>query len=155
MKVIKLLLKLLPTQTVYAHCDIPCGIYDPYSAQVAAHTIVRMTSLIDESKDDLHKVTRMVVVKEKHALKVEEELVTLLADYFKDEHFQEYPELKELILKAIKMTGKVRQELSLEVANELLTSVQQIAEIFWKTRGLEPKRVSSGYPTGGEIVTHL
>ncbi|MBI2935802.1 MAG: hypothetical protein HYY31_03205, partial [Chloroflexi bacterium] len=30
--------RLAPARTAYAHCDIPCGIYDPHHAQMAAHT---------------------------------------------------------------------------------------------------------------------
>lgn len=154
MKSLDLLIKLLPSRLVYAHCDIPCGIYDPHQAQLAAHTVIRMTKLIGEAGQDIHKISRMTHVKEEHAKIVEEELETLWADYFKEEHFQEYPELKSLIEKTVKMTGKVRQEVDPEAANELLANVQKIAEIFWKTKKLEPVRIPSGYPTEGEIVSH-
>lgn len=148
------LIKLLPTRPVFAHCDIPCGIYDPHQAQMAAHTVIRMTNLITEAKDDVHKISRCTRVKEKHAKIVEEELETLWADYFKEEHLKEYPELNNLILKTVKLTGKVRQEINLEAAEELLKNVQEIAEIFWKTKGFEPVRIPSGYPTEGVIVSH-
>lgn len=148
------LLKFLSVKTVYAHCDIPCGIYDPHQAQMAAHTTIRMVNLINEAKDDLHKISRMTHVKEKHASIVEEELGTLLVDYFKDEHFKEYPKLQDLILKTIKLTGKVKQEVNLEAAKELLVNTQEIAEIFWRTKGLESARIVSGYPTESEIVSH-
>ncbi len=154
MKVLDLLIKLLPAKIVYAHCDIPCGIYDPHNVQMAAHTIIRMTKLIQEAADDIHKIARMTAVKEEHAAIVEEEIVTLWADYFKEEHFNENPELKDLIEKIVKSTGKVRQEVNQEAAQELLDNVQKIAEIFWKTKGFEPIRISSGYPTEGEIVSH-
>ncbi len=165
MKLLNSLIKLLPSQPVYAHCDIPCGIYDPHNAQMAAHTIIRMTKLIseadkhekDENEDWIklkHDVSRMTTVKEEHGELCERELVTLWGDYFKEEHFKEYPDLNDLIFKTIKLTGKVRQELNLEAANELLANVQQVAEIFWKTKGLEPVRIPSGYPTEGEIVSH-
>ena len=154
MKVLDTLIKLLPTRTVYAHCDIPCGIYDPYPAQIAAHTIIRMTKLLQEAGSDAHKIARITHVKEEHGGKVEEEIETLWADYFKEEHLKEYPELSDLILKTIKLSGKVRQEINIEAANELLENVQKIAEIFWKTKGMEPVRIPSGYPTEGEIVSH-
>ena len=148
------LIKLLPTKPIFAHCDIPCGIYDPHQAQLAAHTVIRMTKLITEAGADMHKIARMTHVKEEHAGIVEEELETLWADYFKEEHFKQYPNLSDLILKTIKLTGKVRQEVNLEAANELLKNVQEIAEIFWKTKGMEPVRIKSGYSTEGEIVSH-
>jgi len=148
------LLKLLPSKPVFAHCDIPCGIYDPHNAQMAAHTIIRMTKMLDEAGSDTHKIARLTHVKEDHGALCEKELVTLWGDYFKEEHLKEYPELHDLIWKSIKLTGKVRQEINLEAANELLENVQKVAEIFWKTKGFEPIRIHSGYPTEGEIVYH-
>lgn len=154
MRFLDSLIKILPAKPVYAHCDIPCGIYDPHNMQMAAHTVIRMTNLIKEAGDDIHKISRMTAVKEKHAQICEEELETLWADYFKPEHFEAHPELGELSRKFFKLAGTVRQEVNPEAANELLTIVQQIAEIFWKTKKLEPVRIPSGYPTEGEIVSH-
>lgn len=151
---IQFLLKLLPTKPVYAHCDIPCGIYDPHLAQMAAHTVLRMTNLLNEEKEDMHKIARLTRVKEKHGEIIEEELGTLEVDYFKDEHFKEHSELQELLKKTAKLSVKVRQEVNLEAAQELLANVQKVAEIFWKTKGMEPVRIPSGYPTEGEIVSH-
>jgi nickel superoxide dismutase len=160
------LLKILPSKPVYAHCDIPCGIYDPYPAQIAAHTVTRMTSMIndlaassdnapfEERKKIIHDISRMTRVKEEHGQICEHELDTLLNDYFKEEHFEKFPELKDLITATIKLSAKARQTIDLEVCKELLENTQKIAEIFWKTKGLEPVRVPSGYPTEGEMVTH-
>ena len=147
-------IKLLPSKPVFAHCDIPCGIYDPHEAQLAAHTIIRMTNLINDASGDVHKIARCTRVKEEHAERVEKELETLWADYFKEEHLKDYPNLHDLIWKAIKLSGKVRQEVNPEAAGDLLKSVQEIAEIFWKTKGMESVRIPSGYPTEGEIVSH-
>ena len=164
MKLLDSLIKILPSKPVYAHCDIPCGIYDPYLAQMAAYTVIRMTKLVEEVKkeDDsdeskkkyISTLCRITKVKEEHGAIVEHELVTLWADYFKEEHLKNYPDLHDKIWKAIKLSAKARQNIDLEVAEELLKSVQEIAEIFWKTKGMEPVRVPSGYPTEGEIVTH-
>ena len=85
---------------------------------------------------------------------MEEEVGTLEVDYFKDEHFKEYPELADLLKKTAKLSVKVRQEINKELAQELLANTQQIAEIFWKTKSLEPVRIPSGYPTEGETVSH-
>lgn len=149
-----LLIKLLPTRVVFAHCDIPCGIYDPHEMQMAAHTIIRMVNLISEAKGDDNKVARMVNVKEKHADLCEKEIVTLWADYFREEHFKQHPGLLGLINDAIKLTSTVRQGVDLQAASELLAKTQQIAEIFWQTKGLKVVRIPSGYPTEGEIVSH-
>ncbi len=166
MKFVAKLIKLLPTRPIYAHCDIPCGIYDPHQAQLAAHTVIRMTKLIkeagqktekDEEEDWIklkHDISRMTQVKEEHGHMVEEEVETLWMDYFKDEHFKAYPELKDLLYETIKLSGTVRQNIDPESADKLLANTQKIAEIFWKTKGMEPVRIKSGYPTEGEIVSH-
>ena len=164
--ILQRLIKLLPSRPVLAHCDIPCGIYDPHQMQMAAHTIIRMVKLINEvtassenapigeRKQIIHKLARLTQVKEQHGEICEHEIVTLWADYFKEEHLKDYPELHDLIWKTIKLTGKVRQEINLEAANELLENTQKISEIFWKSEGMEPTRIPSGYPTEGEMVVH-
>lgn len=149
--------KLFTVKTAYAHCDIPCGIYDPHAVQVAAHTVIRMNQLlleierIDETKAE-HDIARLARVKEKHAEAVEEELGTLENDYFKEEHYKAYPELKELLARGVKLSIKVRQHIDMEAAQQLLETVMKIAEIFYKSKGLEPARVKAPYPTGLEIV---
>lgn len=163
MELIEKLVKILPAKPVFAHCDIPCGIYDPHHAQLAAHTIIRMTKLIqdlkkevgdEEEKAFVSQLSRLTRVKEEHGELCEEELVTLWGDYFKEEHLKDYPELHDLVWKSIKLSSKVRQEANMEAAQELLANVQKVAEIFWKTKNMEVIRIPSGYPTEGEIVSH-
>lgn len=153
MNTISFFAKILPTQVAYAHCDIPCGIYDPTPAQIAAHTVLRMTMLLSE-KTEVHDVARIVHVKEEHGEKVEEELGTLENDYFKPEHFDKFPELKGLILSTIKLSVETRQHVDEAKARELLEKVLLISEIFYKTKNVTPVRVKSLYPTEGEIVTY-
>lgn len=134
------LLTIIPSQPVYAHCDIPCGIYDVHEVQLAVHTVIRMVQMLEdleggdqipfeERRKVIMQISRMTTVKEEHARRVESELVTLWADYFKEEHLKDYPELHELIWKTLKLTGKVRQEINMEAAKELLENVQKVAEI--------------------------
>jgi len=158
---IKIISKILPTLTAYAHCDIPCGIYDPHNAQIAAHTVLRMTQLIDEigkmknpTAEDRSKFVRCVRVKEDHGELIEEELGTLENDYFKEEHYKKFPNLKKLIEKAVKLSIKTRQAIDMDGAQKMIDAIMQIAEIFYKTKNLIPVRISSGYPTEGEIVSH-
>ena len=159
MNLIRLFSYFLKEEHAFAHCDIPCGIYDPHQAQLAAHTIIRMTQLLLDVKqeDDLksdHAIARYVHVKEKHSNILEEELETLRSDYFKPEDFTKYKELEDLFSKILKASAKARQEIDMESAQEVLSGTQQIAEIFFKTKNVESVRVKSVYPTGGEIVTH-
>lgn len=146
--------KLLPAKPIYAHCDIPCGIYDPHEAQVAAHTVIRMTGLINEAGNDIHKISRLTKVKEDHAEKVKHEVRVIWGDYFKPEHLKEYPNLHDLVFEIMKLASKTKQNVDIEAANELLTKVQEFAEIFYKTKGVTPKRIKSIYPTEGEMVSY-
>lgn len=149
--------KILASQIAYAHCDIPCGIYDPHAAQVGAHTVIRMTQLLNKlnKKDQIkteHDITRITHVKEEHGEMVEKELGTLENDYFKEEHFSKYPELRKLIADAVKLSIKTRQSIDMASAEQLLETILKISEIFYKTKNLEPIRVKSPYPTEREIV---
>ncbi len=159
-KILNFLTKVLFLEKIaYAHCDIPCGIYDPYNAQRAAHTVIRMTQLLLELKRENetkaeHDVARLTHVKEDHSNLLEEELDTLRNDYFKEEHFKEYPNLHEVFVKTLKASAKARQTIDLQASEEALAGVQEIAEIFFKTKNVEPLRVKSVYPTEGEIVLH-
>lgn len=159
-----LLLRLFPSKIAYAHCDIPCGIYDPHQAQLAAHTVIRMTNLInnlkassseppfDERKKIISQISRYTRVKEEHAEIVKHEIRVLWGDYFKEEHLKEYPNLHSVVFKTMKLASKARQEINIDAANELLENVQQIAEIFWKTKNIKLAKIKSPYPSGGTIV---
>jgi nickel-type superoxide dismutase len=126
-------------------------------AQVAAHTVIRMTQLLSEIKRDdetkaEHDIARMTHVKEEHVNIIEGELETLRNDYFKAEHYKEYANLNELFSKTLQSASKARQNIDVQAAEETLAGVLQIAEIFYKSKGVTPIRVKSVYPTGGEMV---
>ncbi len=155
----------MPYKVAYAHCDIPCGIYDPHMAQMAAHTVIRMTQMIndltvkgepefEERKKIIHQIARLTKVKEEHAELVKHEVRVLWADYFKEEHLKKYPDLHELVFKIMKLASRARQEINIDAAEELLKNVQKLAIIFFETKGLQSVRVKSPYPTGLEIVLH-
>ena len=158
------LVKIFPKNIAYAHCDIPCGIYDPHTAQMAAHTVIRMTSLIndlkvssdnpsfDERKKIISQVARFTKVKEEHAEIVKHEIRVLWGDYFKEEHLKTYPNLHSLVFKIMKAASKAKQEINIDAANELLENVQQTAEIFWKTKGIKTAKINAPYPSGGTIL---
>lgn len=152
--IFKIVVSFLPEQVAYAHCDIPCGIYDPNQAQLGAHTVLRMTQLLGEHDDSMHDVARITHIKEEHGELVEDALGTLENDYFKPEHFEKYPDLKGLIADAVQLSIKTRQKMDIDQANQLLEKVLQISEIFYKTKNVTPVRVPSVYPTKGEIVTY-
>ncbi|MAT08983.1 MAG: superoxide dismutase, Ni [Chloroflexi bacterium] len=130
---------------VDAHCDIPCGIYDPIVAKIAAQTVLKMAVRLEavdfqggpSSVDVPNSVVRFVHVKEEHAQKVKEELNILWADYFKPEHLEKYPNLHELFWNANKLAGANKQSVSSDSAKKLVQSVDEIATIFWATKGVE------------------
>ncbi len=135
-------------EKVFAHCDGPCGVYDPAQARVTAEAVLSMTKkLLDlkmpESGDEqkyrayLHTFTRYAAVKEEQAQQTKEHLLVLWTDYFKPEHLEKYPDLHDIFWKAAKACSACKQEISLEHANELLVAVKRIHIIFWETKGRE------------------
>lgn len=162
-RAIGLLDRLNRPRTARAHCDIPCGIYDPHNAQVAALTVIRMLQLIenlqkpdgsDKAAGDLYaaQISRYTAVKEEHAKICEHELVILWTDYFRPEHAEKHPTLHEVFWKTTKLTSTVKQSINMDAAQQLLAGCQQIAEIFWDTKGVQTKRQSSNQTAGGEFV---
>ena len=131
--------KLFPAKIAHAHCDIPCGIYDPKPAQIAAATVLKMVQKIKELDSDLHQndnidvrnsFVRMVLTKEEHARKCKEEILILWTDYFKPEHLKMFPDLHETFWKTAKLCSENKQHVSLEKAQELVDAVGHIAEMF-------------------------
>ena len=149
----------------HAHCDIPCGIYDPHAAQIAALTVIRMVQLIQglqkpadgASKEewDIYtaQISRYTAVKEEHAKLCEHEIVILWTDYFKPDHLAQNPNLHDVVWKTAKLTSTVKQQINMDASQQLLAGVQQIAEIFWSTKGVKTKQQPSNQgQVGGEIV---
>lgn len=134
-------------KTVYAHCDIPCGIYDPHEAIVGAATVLRMMDLIADSKDS-HDVARYTAVKERHAEKCKHEVRVIWGDYFKEEH----PSVEKLVHEIMQWASKARQGVDRRDGEELLDRVNQFAEIFWDTKGVKTKKVAAPYSVEDEIV---
>jgi nickel superoxide dismutase len=158
-----LLNRLFPAEEAHAHCDIPCGIYDPHMAQIAAHTVVRMNQLIEglehsgsggkkEHDAFINSMARYIAVKEEHAELCKHEVRIIWGDYFKPEHLEKYPELHSTVWKIMKLASKNRQEVSMEAAQELLAEVQKFAEMFWDSKGVATKRQASNQAVGGESV---
>ena len=129
---------LAPTTTARAHCDIPCGIYDPHGAQVGARTVARMVELINGITGTdvaaMNTFQRCVRVKEEHAELVKREVAVIWSDYFKPEHLEKYPDLHDKVWKLLKLAGKNKQNVDAEAAAQLEASVKEFADIFWATK---------------------
>ncbi len=132
--------------TAEAHCDGPCGVYDPASARIAAEAAVSMTKKIlaltppDPSDAGamaayLNTMSRYVAIKEEQAHIAKEELLVLWTDYFKPPHLEQFPNLHDTFWKATKLCSAVKVEVSAQHAQELMDAVKEIHEIFWKSKG--------------------
>ena len=132
--------RLAPTTVAKAHCDIPCGIYDPSGAQLGARTVARMVELIgqldpnDNSMANRQKFVRCVMVKEQHAELVKREVQVIWSDYFKPEHLEKYPDLHTTVWNILKLAGKNKQNVDAQAAADLEQAVKEFADIFWSTK---------------------
>ena len=139
-----------------AHCDIPCGIYDPISAQINALTVVRMVDLMHELTGSGvaydNSMSRYVAVKEEHAEETKREIRVIWGDYIKEQHVEKYPDLPELVHKIMQLGSKNRQTADRETAVQLVDAVNQFAQIFWETKGVATKRAKAPYAPGLEMV---
>ncbi|SVD13906.1 uncharacterized protein METZ01_LOCUS366760, partial [marine metagenome] len=121
------------------HCDIPCGIYDPISAKIAAQTVLKMTMKIEAlgNTSDANSLNRFIAAKEKHAELVKHEIDILWHDYFKPEHLEKYPDLHTKVWNTTKLAASNKQNVDSKSATQLVTSVDEIALIFWATKGVD------------------
>ena len=124
-----------PSITVHAHCDLPCGIYDPAQAKIEAQSVKACMEKYAASSDPDFKA-RAVAIKEARSNMVKEHLWVLWTDYFKAPHFEKYPNLHSLFNEATKLAGaagtKGTQDVA--VADNLIAKIDEIAEIFWATK---------------------
>jgi len=131
---------LAPKTTVRAHCDIPCGIYDPAGAVLAARTVARMVELIGQidpastAVADKNKFARCVTVKEQHAELVKHEVQVIWSDYFKPEHLEANPDLHTKVWNVLKLASKNKQNVDAEAAAQLEAAVKEFSDIFWSTK---------------------
>ena len=140
-----------------AHCDVPCGIYDPSTAQIAALTVVRMMDLManlanGENKNnvDFHNsMERYIAVKEEHAEKAKHEIRVIWGDYFKKD---KHPNVDELVHKIMQLGSKARQTADRETGVAFVEAINEFAEIFWKTKDVKTKKAKAPYAPALEMV---
>ena len=136
---------LRPGTVAYAQCDIPCGIYDPTPAKIAADTVAKMVEKINGLQPSATDFTtrgnfvRMTLVKEEHAQICKKELEILWSDYFKPEHLAMFPDLHDTFWKAAKLCSYNKQHVDLAKAQELLDAVAKISELFQKAEAAKKK----------------
>ena len=140
-----------------AHCDVPCGIYDPISAQIAALSVIRMVDLMEaleknDSLEYINTISRHVAVKEEEAEKVKHEIRIIWGDFIKPPMIEKYPNIHTLAHNIMVLAGANRQHVSRAKAVELLDAVNEFAEIFWSLKEVETKKVKANYAPNEEIV---
>ena len=132
----RLLATLAPNTTVYAHCDLPCGVYDPAQARIEAQSVKAIAEKM-AANDDHDFQTRALIIKEQRSELVKHHLWVLWTDYFKPPHFEQYPNLHQLFNEATKLAGGgggTKASNDVAVADQLLAKIDEIAEIFWETK---------------------
>lgn len=134
----KIVSLIKPEVDAYAHCDVPCGIYDPKDAQLAAETVEKMMTLMDGvdagSKETRNSFIRYVAAKEVHAEKVKHEVRIIWGDYFKPEHLDKFPDLHTKVWQIMKTASACRQGADVADAANLRQQVDEFAEMFWATK---------------------
>lgn len=117
---------------VYAHCDLPCGVYDPVQAKIEAQSVLAIMEKY-EGLDEHNKI-RAVIIKEERAELVKRQLWILWTDYFKPEHLEKYPDLHDKFWQATKQAGECKHHNDPQAAKKLLEMIDEIAEIFWESK---------------------
>jgi nickel superoxide dismutase len=124
-----------PKLVVHAHCDLPCGVYDPAQARIEAESVKAIIEKYNGSDDEAFK-SRALGIKEERADLVKHHLWVLWTDYFKPNHFEAYPKLHQLFNEATKLAGAggAKGSTDAAVAQQLLDKIDEIAKIFWETK---------------------
>src|ERR1700690_3346439 len=118
-----------------AHCDLPCGVYDPAQAKIEAQSVKACMEKYNASSDEAFKA-RATFIKEERCDLVKHHLWVLWTDYFKVDHLKAYPNLHDLFWMATKSAGDAKKTNDVNVADRLLSEIDAIAQIFWATKKL-------------------
>jgi nickel superoxide dismutase len=116
-----------------AHCDLPCGVYDPAQARIEAESVKACQEKYQGSDDPIFR-ERAVQIKEQRADLVKHHLWVLWTDYFKPPHLEKYPKLHELFWNATKEAGASKGSVDPAQGQKLLDAVDEISKIFWETK---------------------
>jgi nickel superoxide dismutase len=159
-KLIQTIDRFRPFPKAKAHCDVPCGIYDPITAQINALTVVRMMDLMaglaegdEKAIVDFHNsISRYVAVKEDHAEKAKHDIRVIWGDFIKDTHVEKYPELPGLVHKIMQLGSKSRQTADRANGLAFVEAINQFAEIFWAIKDIKTKKAKAPYAPGLEMI---
>jgi nickel superoxide dismutase len=126
---------LAPKSVAHAHCDLPCGVYDPAQARIEAESVKAIDEKYAQNSDPEFRA-RCLIIKEQRSELVKHHLWVLWTDYFKPPHFEKYPQLNTLFNEATKLAGAggTKGNTNVSTADELLAKIDEISKIFWETK---------------------
>ncbi len=154
----RVLAVLAPRRSVHAHCDIPCGVYDPQQARIEAESCYKIIQKYNESSDELFR-QRCTHVKEERAELTKHHIDVMWHDYFKPEHVEKFPDLHDVCWKASKQASQVKRTVELGEAQKLLDLIDRIDQMWRATGGPQQTRMQQLEPVGassaprGDAVT--
>ena len=124
---------LAPRTIVHAHCDLPCGVYDPAQARIEAESVKAIMEKYQQNEDPVFR-TRALIIKEQRAELVKHHLWVLWTDYFKPPHFEKYPELHQLVNDTLKALSAAKGSNDPATGQKALDLIAEIDTIFWETK---------------------
>lgn len=150
--------RLTGLETVDAHCDIPCKVYDTAPALIAALSVVRMVDIINETAekpDSLERtntLARCIAIKELEASKVKDEIRVIWGDYFKAPQIEAHPNIHTLVHEIMMTASACKQGVNRSKAEDLVEKVNQFSEAFWATKDVATERHTAPYPPAIDVV---
>jgi nickel superoxide dismutase len=132
-RLIALMDRISPPEQVHAHCDLPCGVYDPAQARIEAESVKAIQEKYQGSDDPVFR-DRCILIKEERADMVKHHLWVLWTDYFKPPHLEKFPELHGLFWEATKAAGATKSSIDPATGQKLLDLIAEIDKIFWETK---------------------
>jgi nickel superoxide dismutase len=122
-----------PKVKVSAHCDLPCGVYDPAQARIEAESVKAIQEKYQANEDPDFR-TRAVVIKEQRAELAKHHVSVLWSDYFKPPHFEKYPQLHQLVNDTLKALSAAKASNDPASGQKALELIAEIDKIFWETK---------------------
>jgi nickel superoxide dismutase len=122
-----------PKVKVSAHCDLPCGVYDPAQARIEAESVKAVQEKY-QANEDADFRTRAVLIKEQRAELAKHHVSVLWSDYFKPPHFEKYPQLHQLVNDTLKALSAAKASNDPATGQKALDLISQIDKIFWETK---------------------
>ena len=124
---------LRPRLEATAHCDLPCGVYDPAQARIEAESVKAVQEKY-QANDDPDFRTRVIIIKEQRAELAKHHVSVLWSDYFKAPHFEKYPQLHTLVNDTLKALSAAKASTDPATGQKALDLIAEIDRIFWETK---------------------